>query len=145
MLFPFILLTEIKEQRGFMFGTTFVCKSEGLKTTMPLKEIKQNSGPALFSKSVKFVGLPPSTSPDSGSPISTHSLVSSRASQHSYRRITTRQQKSISLIWLNIPLGSYNGFKIYNPCVNHFLYFTKKFIASGLNSKSCFCIYKWSM
>ena len=76
---------EIKE--GFMFGTTFVCKSEGLKTTIPLK------GPALFSKSVKFVGLPPSTSPDSGSPISTHSFVSSRASTTSLPRNYSQNEK----------------------------------------------------
>ena len=70
-----------------MFGATFVCKSGEMKTTVPLKEIKHNSGPGLFSKSVKFVGLPPSTSPESGSPISTHSLVSSRTSQHASLRI----------------------------------------------------------
>ena len=38
--------------------------------------------PGIFTmKSVKFVGLPPSTSPESGSPISTHSLVSSKSEQ----------------------------------------------------------------
>ena len=66
---------EIKEER-LMFGTIFVCKSSHLKTIIPLK----GPGPSLYSKSVKFVGLPPSTSPDSGSPLSTHSLVSSTAS-----------------------------------------------------------------
>ena len=73
--FNFFIIMEIKEER-LMFGTIFVCKSSHLKTIIPLK----GPGPSLYSKSVKFVGLPPSTSPDSGSPLSTHSLVSSTAS-----------------------------------------------------------------
>ena len=65
-------------EQFYTFGTTFVCKSEAVKASIPLK------GPVLFSKSVKFVGLPPSTSPDSGSPMSTHSLVSSKASSTAF-------------------------------------------------------------
>ena len=50
-----------------------VCKTEG----EPGKDGKPGGG--LFTlKSVKFVGLPPTSSPDSGSPLSTRSLLSSK-------------------------------------------------------------------
>ena len=52
---------------------TLVCKAEDLK-----KDPKPGNGSGgLLGKSVTFVGLPPSTSPDS-SPVSTLSIVSSQ-------------------------------------------------------------------
>ena len=59
-------------------------------------ELGKVSKPGMFTmKSVKFVGLPPSTSPDSGSPLSTHSLVSSESSSHGSHKTLSRPNPSL--------------------------------------------------
>ena len=65
----------------------------------------------MLGKSVTFVGLPPSTSPDS-SPVSTQSIVSSELTQHFKIKMTSAQCKCSFNIDLVSLVKSYFTFGI---------------------------------